>query len=61
MGPRAGLTWFDEFQGWLGLKPVELKTDEASIDKIIKEWSKEAQRQPGIMRQSDWRRPIKRR
>jgi hypothetical protein len=61
MGPRAGLTAVDEFLGWLGLKPVELTTDEAAVDKIIKQWSKEAQRQPGIMRQSDWRRPIKRR
>tara|TARA_R100001082_G_scaffold62613_2_gene35093 strand:+ start:12971 stop:20563 length:7593 start_codon:yes stop_codon:yes gene_type:complete len=61
MGPRPGLTAQDEFAGWLGFKPTELPTEEAAVNKIIKEWVKEAKRQPGIMRQSDWRRPIKRR
>ena len=40
---------------------VEVNINMKEADKLIKEWSKEAKRQPGIMRQSDWRRPIKRR
>ena len=61
MGPRPGLTETDEFMGLLGFKPTAIPTKQAATDRMIKDWLEEAMKQPGIIRQSDWRRPYKRR